>query len=60
MADVARLLNVRRWRLEYAINQGYVPIARRPRKRHYFSEAEIKLLAEHFGLSVPTGCSREG
>ena len=60
MSAVCELLNVDRRQVEYAITCGYVPIPRRPRKWHYFSDTEIKSLAKHFGLTVPEEVERVG
>ncbi len=40
--------------IRYHVERGHIPIRHRPNQIHYYTDAEIRLICEYFGVSCPT------
>ena len=52
LKDVAKLLGIRPYRIQYAYVTGAVPEPRRSSGRRVFEPADIKRLAKHFNVKI--------
>jgi hypothetical protein len=56
LKDVAHVLGVKAYRVQYAIVHGVVPEPKcRISGRRVFEPEDVKRLAAHFGVTLPTG-----
>jgi len=54
LSDVARLLNIKQYRITYALETGLVAEPRlRIARNRVFLPDDVKRVADHFGVQVP-------
>jgi hypothetical protein len=52
--QVAEITGLPQHLIRYHIERGHIPIRHQPRKVHYYSDAEIRMICDYFGVSCPT------
>ena len=53
LSRVADITGLPQHLIRYHVERGHIPIRHRPNQVHYYTDAEIRLVCDYFGVSCP-------
>ena len=54
LSRVAAIIGLPQHLIRYHVERGHIPIRHRPYQVHYYTDAEIRMICDYFGVSCPT------
>jgi hypothetical protein len=54
LSRVANITGLPQHLIRYHVERGHIPIRHRPGQIHYYTDAEIRVICDYFGVSCPT------